>query len=169
MTIWPSEHLLWEWQQTKVRVMPRPGLRLRISSLQGQLSASMVSTPSRVETGVLALGEQRSTGHPFLLASDPRTLLEQWPSPLLPQLGGHPKGPHQTATPCPSPSTGACIPFSFSLHLQHGCPSATTSLVSLMVGSWWGGWGKGLTKSTQCAQLSSGPWSPPPLSPPYAP
>lgn len=62
----------------------RSGLRLRISSLQRPLSSSMV----RVETRILVLGAQRSTCHPFLLASDPRILLEQWPSWLLPQLGG---------------------------------------------------------------------------------
>ena len=48
----------------------------------------------RVETGVLALGAQRSTSHPFLLASDPKILMDQWPSQLLPQLGGQAEGPH---------------------------------------------------------------------------
>lgn len=46
-----------------------------------------------VETGVLALGAQRSTSYPLLLASDPRILMEQWPSQLLPQLGGQAEGP----------------------------------------------------------------------------
>ena len=87
----------------------RSGLRLRISSLQKPLSSSMV----RVETRILVLGAQRSTCHPFLLASDPRILLEQWPSRLLPHLGGQAKGLIRQRLPVCRPPAAPASPSHF--------------------------------------------------------
>lgn len=87
----------------------RSGLRLRISSFPRPLSSSMV----RVETRISVLGAQRSTCHPFLLASDPRILLEQRPSQLLPQLGGQAKSPTRQQLPVCRPPVAPASPSHF--------------------------------------------------------
>lgn len=103
LTIWPSVGAASnQGQGMLVRAMAKT--QPRSSCLQGPLSASRV----RVETGTPALRGQRSTAHlpPFLLAWNPRTRPQQWPSQLLRQLGGHPGSPqaaYSLLPPCCQP------------------------------------------------------------------
>ena len=108
-TIWPSEHPLWRWQQIMVRVMCK--VRTQAENLQLSETTEFIHG----ECGDTYLGSWGTKIHlsPFLLASDPRILLEQRPSRLLPQLGGQAKGPIRQQLPVCRPPAAPASPSHF--------------------------------------------------------